>query len=60
MRTEQILRYLYLVDRRLAILTSGINWKPEYQPELESIDKELKQLRKLVEEEHNKRCKAAG
>ena len=56
MGVEEILRYIYLVDRRLTILqNSGVNWKPEYELELEAIDKELKQLRAVVEEEHNKR-----
>jgi len=60
MGTEQILRYLYLVDRRLTLLTSGINWKPEYEAELEAIDRELKQLREVVEAEHKKKRHAAG
>lgn len=60
MGTEQILRYLYLVDRRLTLLTSGINWKPEYGPELEAVDRELKQLREVVDAEHNKKGEAAG
>ena len=56
MGVEEILRYIYLVDRRFTILqNSGVNWKPEYELELEAIDKELKQLRAVVEEEHNKR-----
>lgn len=56
MGVEEILRYLYLVDRRFTILqNSGVHWKPEYELELEAIDKELKQLRAVVEEEHNKR-----
>lgn len=60
MGVEEILRYLYLVERRFTILTSGADWKPEYEAELETVDKELKQLRELVEAEHNKRGKAAG
>lgn len=43
---KKILRYLELVDRRLYILLhSGIDWKPEYGPELEQIDQEIVQLR---------------
>lgn len=60
MGVEEILRYLYLVERRFTILTSGANWQPQYELELEDIDKELKQLREVVEAEHNKRSKAAG
>lgn len=55
MTEKNILRYLDLVDRRLKILTSGdyqLNWKPEYEKELESIDKELAQLRPLVDAEY--------
>ncbi len=56
MGVEEILRYIYLVDRRFTILqNSGVHWEPEYELELEEIDKELKQLRAVVEEEHNKR-----
>lgn len=50
MSDKQVLRYLQLVDRRLyIILNSGINWKPEYDQELEKIDRELAGLRKIVE-----------
>ncbi len=56
MGEKEVLRYLSLVDRRLQIIIdSGINWKPEYEQELESIDKELAQLRILVDTEHSKR-----
>lgn len=56
MTKEQALRYIDLVDRRLFILIhSGVDWKPEYGPELEQIDKELRQLRPLVEQEHRQR-----
>lgn len=55
MTEKEILRYLSLVDRKLTIyLDSGVNWKPEYEEELASIDKELAQLRILVDEEHLK------
>lgn len=52
---KEILRYLYLVDRRLTIVTSGINWKPEYDDEMKGIDMELANLRELVDAEHTKR-----
>lgn len=60
MTQNDVLRYLYLVDRRLTILTSGFHWKPEYETELVTIDKELSELRILVDEEHRKREQAAG
>ena len=60
MKECDILRYLYLVDRRLTILTSGVNWKPEYAEELREIDTELAELRVLVDIEHRKREQAAG
>lgn len=52
---NQIVRYLDLVDRRLEILTSGVNWRPEYEGELAAIDKELAELRQLVDQEHQRR-----
>ncbi len=57
MTQKDVLRYIYLVDRRLTILTSGVHWKPEYEMELEDIDRELSELRLLVDEEHRKRNK---
>lgn len=53
---KKVLRYLFLVDRRLEIiLNSGVNWKQEYEDELKSIDMELDNLRRLVDAEHIKR-----
>ena len=53
MTEKEILRYLSLVDRKLELhLSSG---KPEYETELADIEKELVQLRVLVEEEHLKK-----
>lgn len=53
MTEKDIGRYLALVERRLFILMhSGIDWKPEYSPELDQIDRELAALRKAVEQEH--------
>lgn len=55
---KEILRYIDLVSRRTEILVnSGIGWKPEYEKELDSIDKELAQLRPLVDAEHETRRK---
>lgn len=60
MAEKEVLRYLFLVDRKLTILlNSGINWKPEYEDELKSIDMELARLRKLVDAEHIKRGQTA-
>lgn len=56
MDAREVNRYLELVDRRLFILVhSGIDWKPEYETELETIDKELVGLRELVDQEHEKK-----
>lgn len=56
MTEKEVLRYLSLVDRKLDIcLNSGVNWKPEYEEEIASIDKELAQLRILVDAEHARR-----
>ena len=56
MTEKEVLRYLSLVDRKLTIyLNSGINWKLEYEEELVSIDKELEQLRILIDAEHARR-----
>lgn len=59
MNENHILRYLDLVNRRLKILLCGKNWKTEYDAELEAIDLELAQLRKLIDAEHKKREQAA-
>ena len=56
MDDEKILRYLELANRRaFIVLHSGIDWKPEYGPELEAIDRELETLRGLIDREHEKR-----
>lgn len=60
MTQNDVLRYLYLVDRRLTILTSGVHWKPEYEKELRDIENEILGLRSLVDNEHRKREQAAG
>ena len=56
MTDREVCRYLELVDRRLFLLAhSGVDWKPEYAAELEAIDKELAELRRLVDQEHERR-----
>lgn len=58
MTDKEVSRYLELVDRRLYILHhSGIDWRPEYGLELDSIDRELVELRKVIEVEHASRRK---
>lgn len=53
MTQEQVLRYLELVERRLFILThSGVDWLPEYEQELASIDSEINTLRNIVDAEY--------
>lgn len=55
-KPDQIMRYLDLVDRRLEILVhSGVDWQPEYEDVLAAIDKELAELRQLVDREHQRR-----
>lgn len=54
MTENDVLRYLYLIDRKLTLLTSGINWKPEYEEEVTDIDKEILQLRKIINARHKK------
>lgn len=57
LRQEQISRYLELVARRThIILNSGVYWKPEYETEWQQIEKELEELRPLVDAEHKRIC----
>lgn len=59
MTDKQVSRYIDLVHRRMHILThSGVDWKPEYTEEIKKIDKELAELRPLVDQEHEKRKKS--
>ena len=59
MTARQVSRYIDLVNRRMQILVHcGVDWKPEYGLELNLIEKELADLRSLVDEEHEKRGKA--
>lgn len=47
--SRQINRYAALANRRsFILLRSGASWKPEYEAELEQIDRELKALRALM------------
>lgn len=57
MRTQnnQILRYLDLIERRLEISIYGDNW-PENTNEMAAIDKELAELKPLVEQELAEEC----
>lgn len=50
---EDVLEYLQLLDRRLFIVMhSGIDWQPEYEQELEEIDKRCAVLRVRVDAAH--------
>jgi len=50
---EQVTRYLRLLDRRMYIVMhSGIDWKPEYEQELNDIDSEISVLRELMDSAH--------
>lgn len=53
LNASQVTRYIELVNRRLYILMhSGIDWKPEYAAEFETIDKEIAELRKVIDYTH--------
>lgn len=56
MTEKQILRYLELVDRRLQIIiNSGVNWLPHYKQEMADIDREIGELRQVINAEHERR-----
>lgn len=56
MTKEQVLRYLELVDRHMFItMHSGVTWKPEYAKELGEIEKEIAELRKVIDAELERR-----
>ena len=58
MTAEQVSKYIDLMYKRMHILThSGVDWKPEYSEEIAKINKELAELRSLVDQEHEKRLK---
>lgn len=50
--SDQVVRYVDLVARRLEILVSGMSWQPEYDQELAEIDKEIAILRRAVDAAH--------
>lgn len=61
MSANEVNRYLELTGRRLFIVMhSGVDWKPEYGSELEAIDKELAELRVLVDQAHEQKAAAVG
>lgn len=61
MSGEEVNRYLALLDRKLFIVAHfGVEWKPEYGPEMEAINQELAKLRKLVDQEHERRREEAA
>ncbi len=53
MTVEQILRYTQLVRRRTELSAAN----PEHDEEIAQIMAELKKLRKIVEEEHERRAR---
>lgn len=56
MTDQQVSRYLYLVSRLAYIHAhSGVDWRPEYGPELEALRSELAVLRPLVKMERRMR-----
>ena len=58
MTDKQVLRYTELANRKSFILAhTGISWKPEYAEELEAIDQELAELRRIIDQEHEERSK---
>lgn len=61
MTDQQVSRYLYLVNRLAYIHAhSGVDWRPEYGPELEAVRAELAVLRPLVETERRREeCRQA-
>ena len=61
MTDKEVCRYIDLADRRaFIVMNSGVGWRPEYAAELEAIDKELAELRRLVDQEHGRREAQAG
>ncbi len=52
MTNKQMSRYLVLLDRRGEIMShSGPDWRPEYNGELQQIEKEMAVLRAKADEE---------
>lgn len=60
MTATDVTRYLALVNLRMFIIEhSGMSWRPEYGPELESIEQELAKLCKVIDAEHTRRKEIA-
>lgn len=56
MTVKQIARYTALAKRYSEIvLASGNDWKPEYEEEIQEINKKLTELRKEIDKHHRKR-----
>lgn len=56
MTDAEVIRYINAVHLKMHILLhSGIDWKPEYDQMLEKANKELVELRPLVDEELRRR-----
>ena len=56
MTDAEVSRYINAVHMKMYILLhSGIDWKPEYDQILEKANKELAELRPLVDEELRRR-----
>lgn len=56
MTDAEVSRYINAVHTKMGVLRhSGIDWKPEYDQVLEAVNKELAELRRLVDEELRRR-----
>lgn len=45
------------VSKYIDLLHSGIDWKPEYEAELQQINQELDLLRSLVDQERSRKVR---
>ena len=58
MNKHDVSKYIDLLHTRTFILLhSGIDWKPEYEAELQQINQELDLLRSLVDQEHSRKVR---
>lgn len=58
MNKHDVSKYIDLLHRRTFILLhSGIDWKPEYETELQQLNQELALLRPLVDQEHSRKVR---
>ena len=58
MNKHDVSKYIDLLHRRTFILLhSGIDWKPEYETELQQINQKLDLLRSLVDQEHSRKVR---